>query len=350
MANTVSENPNSGIDMWLTKVSENSNFTDPEVIYDPEITKPIAAKEYQTLGSNQFSRVASNHYYGTRIPIININNKSIGINMLDKVVLTFNDFFPTLELTINDPKKDFQFTGGLGLNNRVSIILTPTTNGIYHKMSIPFYIKDQINYTNGKIKFICDYYHNGLWKNACEQIGDKALTTYEFFETISKQLQLGFAATKKCKDISDPRWRQIYSQRISDFIISQLKLGGLDEDSIFDAWIDPYGYIILSNLSYIFKEDVKPEDLSMKIDVVDKNIPIEDDEYYEKEPQIFKRYITNISDIPLRQNRIKEQYNNLNTTDTSSYGTLRNCWIMKDAGNSNVLEMQNIQIIEESVD
>jgi hypothetical protein len=348
---TVKSTSNNELPVWFTELSDNTNFTDPKVIHDPELRKPNSLREFNNAEYNASptSRIDTTQVHGILIPIIDINGIPIPINKLKSMEMNFNKFVPTLKFSISDSDRAFQFNGGLSLNNRVTVIITPPHSGIYRKISVSFYIKEQKNLSNDIIEFECEYYHNGLWKNACEQIGDKALSTYEFCEQISKQLQLGFAATDKCKDIEDKRWRQIYSQRISDFIIEQIKLGGVDEESIFDAWIDPYGYLVLSNISWILNENVNDKDLEMTISSGITSIATEGDKPL-SEPKKFKRFISNVTEIPFDETRIILQKNDLYTKNTNNTGTLRNCWILKDIGNGNSLEMQNIQMIEVSVE
>mgnify|MGYP006923219659 CR=1 FL=1 len=101
------------------------------------------------------------------------------------------------------------------------------------------------------IKYECEYFNPNLNKITFGQIGDDKLTTFEFCEEIAKTLKIGFAATDGCKDVSDAKWRQAYSERLRDFIYDQVKCGGLDEESIFDCWIDLFGYLVLVNFNYV---------------------------------------------------------------------------------------------------
>jgi hypothetical protein len=345
----IKSNSQTKILSWFTELSSNTNFTDVKVIHDPTLVKPVSGREYNDGGFRKpNSTIDTTQVHGVIVPIIDINGRSIDIRELSYMSLSFNHFIPKLTIRIIDIDKKFSFVGGMGLNNRISVILTPSSNGVYRKMSVPFYIINQTNLPDNEIEFECEYMHMGLWKNACEQIGDKQLTTYEFCKQISLQLQLGFAATDKCEEINDVRWRQIYSQRLSDFIEEQISIGGIDENSIFEAWIDPYGYLNLVNLSWLFSEKVAPEDLEMKLQ--SKIITPIEVKKPESKQITGKRFITNYTDVPMIENKITNQYNNLSTVNTKNTGTLRNCWILKDAGGTNILELQNIQMIEDSIE
>lgn len=345
--------PDSLYPTWFTIITDNTpiiNFSDAKVKHDPGFSKPIMAREYSngTAVTKPNSKIDTTEFNGVLVPIIDINGKAVDTNVLEEMLLSFVDFVPTLELTINDSKRDFQYIGGMGLSNKITVIITPSSNGVYRKLSIPFYIINQENLGDNKIKFTCKYYHKGLWENICTQIGDKPLTTYEFFDIISKRLFLGFAATDNCETINDARWRQIYGQTIEDFMKSQLAIGGLDEESIFDAWIDPYGYLNLVNLSWVMSVFIDPEYLVMTSQ--SKNLTPLEEKKPESTQAITKRFITNWTDLNLVENTIEEQYNNLNTKYTSKLGTVRHCWVLNNIGDTNTLEMQNIQMIENSVE
>ena len=332
--------------MWLTKLEDPINFTDPIVIFDPEMKKPTVVKPLLSDATNPDSPEDSTKVDGIYVPIIQINSTVISFDKIKSFKIRFVEFTPTLELVINDNKREIQYLGGPGLNNRINVILTGPVDKLYKKISLAFYITERVNLTTDEIKYVGKYYHNGLMCVSCEQIGDDQLTTYEFCEKIAKMLQLGFAATENCKEVSDKRWRQIYSQKIDEFIENQISISGVDEDSCLDAWIDLNGYLVLVNVSWVFNQDVKMENLSLDVvggyEGTDKNIP-------DPKPQTIKRIVTNWESIPNKSIRIKRSFDYLNTEKTQD-STLKNCWILQNAGDTNSLELLQVQIIEDSID
>ena len=69
----------------------------------------------------------------------------------------------------------------------------------------------------------------------CLQGGHINANTWEMLHRISELTGLGFAATKKCKEIEDRVVRHIHTQRFNEFIEDQLTYSGLGEENIFDA-------------------------------------------------------------------------------------------------------------------
>jgi hypothetical protein len=340
------KSPNDSIKNWLCEVEEPFNPTDPFVVHDAELYKPQIASVYSTKEVSKNANDNKTKIEAILTPLINLNGIKLKEELIESFKLIYQGFAPKLILVINDPDKSTQYIGGPGLNNQVSVILTCPIDGMYKKISLAFYIKELKNLTNTKIQYECEYWHPLLTKVILGQIGEKALTTYEFCEEISKKLQLGFAATEKCKEITDPKWRQAYSERISDFITDQIQLGGLDEDSVFDCWIDVFGYLVLVNFSYIIHEKTDIKNYSIVVTGGGKNTSDEKS----PPPLKVKRVFSNDESFPFETLRIVNTYNDLYTKNTQNNGVLKTCWILNGAGDQNLLEKKQIQMIEESIE
>jgi hypothetical protein len=52
-------------------------------------------------------------------------------------------------------------------------------------------------------------------------------------------------------------------ENFKEFIDRQIKISGLDEDSIFDVWIDLYRYITMVNVSWVLTEDIDVNHLAI---------------------------------------------------------------------------------------
>ena len=79
-------------------------------------------------------------------------------------------------------------------------------------------------------------------------------TTYEFLHVISENCGLGFSATQKCRSIKDDRYRILKKQKYKDLAQEHAACGGLDENSLFDTWIDPWGMLVMVNLPWVMNE------------------------------------------------------------------------------------------------
>lgn len=329
-------------------IEEPYNPCDLVVKFDPKIEKPSIAKSYVSEEDNKNMVYESVKTDGFDVPIVFLNNQVLQDQFINSLKINYYDFLPTLEIIVDDPRNDIQVIGSPGLKNFVSVILCPQSDGVYRSIAMPFYIKDRINLATDKIKYVCEYYNLGLTDVNAMQIGDGKLTTYEFCEKVAKLLNIGFACTDNCENISDKRYRQSYSQRFKDFIKEQISIGGLDKDSIFDAWIDTHGYLSLVNISWIFDKEVKAENLTIvvnpKIEIPTKNNS--DD----KEPFEVQRTLLEFEHYPFSNLRITKKYNQLDTNITTKEGTDASFWYLTSVNNENLLVQQDIQMDENSIE
>lgn len=341
-----SNESNNEIQTWLLEVEEPLNITDPFVVHDPELSKPGIVKNYVSseTGNTDVEKVK---YDGVSVPLVDLNGTNLTEDQIESLTIFYNDFTPKMTLIVDDPARKTQFIGGPGLHNIVTVILTCPTDGMYKKITIPFYIKEINNLSDSKIQYDCEYWNINLNKILMGQIGEDKLTTYQFCEEISKGLKIGFAATEKCQDIADAKWRQSYSQRIKDFISDQVKCGGVDENSVFDCWIDLFGYLVLVNFSYVIHEQVDIKNYSILTAPGIKPTFTQDET---NQPIQVKRVICNNDGFPFTSLKISKTYNNLYTHNTQNNGALKTFWILNNAGDQNLLEKKQIQMIEESVE
>ena len=73
----------------------------------------------------------------------------------------------------------------------------------------------------------------------CQLGPNKYPTTYEFLHYVAvTECGLGFAATDKVKEIKDDKTRIIRSETYTEAIQKHVAFGGLDENSVFDCWVD----------------------------------------------------------------------------------------------------------------
>jgi hypothetical protein len=180
-----------------------------------------------------------------------------------------------------------------------------------------------------------------------KQIGDKKLSTYELLENIAKESKLGFAASSDCKDIKDEKYRIIRSQNYIDFIDYQMKFAGTDEKSIFDCWVDLFGYLVLMNVYRAMNEKVEQNQLAIN-SMVGTHMTTETGS--EVEGIQLQRTLTNNIINENKYNLLFSKYNNIIDNNTIyDEGSLNQIYYMTSPGNENKISTNEIQIIENSV-
>lgn len=264
---------------------EPTNYTDPVVWHDPVIEKSGITKLYEPENAEggkveEGTNVSGNHkdFDTTKVdaiyhPIIQVNSRVLDNNNIKSMTIFYDDFFPTISLVVRDYSKYIQATNITQMNNEIKVIMISAVDGTYKPITLRFYIYD--SFISGEtVTFYASYKFLPFYKEHLKQIvfpgcskcnmqEKRQPTTWEYLHKIALETGLGFASTDKCKDIEDRLPRIIQSRRYHEFIMDQIRFGGLDENSIFDVWVDLYGYITMVNLSWIFSQEINYKQLSI---------------------------------------------------------------------------------------
>lgn len=335
-----------------TQLKEPYNPTDPVVVFDPEFEKSKIVVRWNPQGgedpSNELDQNALKED-AIRWPLIKLNTRVIDKTQIKLFKLEVKNFLPTIELEVFDNDKVIQDTDVPGMNNVITVVIIAAVNGANKKISCDFYITS-CEFTNGIASYKGELKLLDLKKSKFAQIGDKALTTYEFLEKIAHDCKLGFATTDRCKDINDARWRQVYSQNYKEYIEDQIKFGGVDEYSVFDAWIDQFGYLVMVNLPYVFKENVDPMQLTTQV-VAGETNDAPNNELPENTVHLVNRMITNNKDGGGAGNLYFDNYESVVDNETNEKeGTLKTLWYLTNPCETNLIASKQIQVIEDSID
>lgn len=331
---------------------EPKNPTDPIVVFDPEFEFSNIILPFDKYTDGGVAPVDENYLNTEAIqtPLIKLNNKVIFADRIFGMKLYVKEFLPTIELIIDDTDKNIQGTDMPGMNNVITVIMISPVDGANKKVSLDFYITSCITNPDNTITYKGELKINGLKQKKYTQVGSEQLNTYSFLETIAKELKLGFACTDKCKDIDDKKWRQIYSETYKDYILQELEHAGLDEESIFDAWIDNFGYLVLVNVPYIMNEQIEYTQLSTN--VINGNITSLP-EGAVPEPNVIEVYrmLTNSKEGPMSHNLFFEEYNTIvDNNRIMNKGTSNQYYYLSSPCDENLIKLENITIIENSVD
>lgn len=322
------------------------NETDPFVIFDPILEKPGATENLISEKQDERNPAEKTKWDGIKYPIIKLNSTNISPKNIKEFKLKFRKFLPELELVIKDPK-DIDFIGIPSFLNQIVVIMVPQFQGLYRNIALPFYIDERIDQDDDTVKFTCKVHYKGLRDIMCDEIDSKPLSTFNMCYKIAQNCGLGFAVTQQCEEISDERWRQVYSQKISDYIEEQISIGGLDENSIFDAWIDGHGYLILENLAWVFSYNILPENL-MILEKTGSDLPIKDD--MSGEPFESNRLVSNIPGYNIPNLFFTSLTPYMSTEEATEIGTLGSFWCLTNIGTENTLVQYDVQMIDESPD
>ena len=330
------------------------NPVDPVVVFDPEFEFSSIVLPYNEEDTNKVNATGDDintlNVNGIMVPIIKLNNKIILPKDMYSLVIRVKDFLPTISLTVNDAYKNIQATDVPGMNNVITVILIAPVDGANKKMSMDFYITDCVFNIDNTVTYSGEFKFNGLQQVKYTQVGDDKLSTYELLEKIAKELKLGFAASEKCKDINDKRWRQIYSKTYINYIKQELGYGGVDENSIFDAWIDNFGYLVLVNISHIMNIGIDPKQLSIKV-IEGATVTLPDNAVPKQNVEEVYRIITNSEESGSKHNLYFNNYNSIvNNNLIKDKGNSNKYYYLSSPGEDNTIAIKDLTVFENSVD
>lgn len=330
-------------------LQEPYNPIDPIVVFDPTFDEKYVLKQYdisQERTTSQSSHSNTLKDDAINIPVVKLNNITLKDDQIDFIEIMYDSFLPTIHLSIKDNENLIRTLDTPGFDNDILVVITAEINGYYKKIKLQFYITE-FNIFDDYISYHGVYNLKALNNSVFKQIGDKKLSTYELLENIAKESKLGFAASSDCKDIKDEKYRIIRSQNYIDFIDYQMKFAGTDEKSIFDCWIDLFGYLVLMNVYRAMNEKVEQNQLAIN-SMVGTHMTTETGS--EVEGIQLQRTLTNNIINENKYNLLFSKYNNIIDNNTIyDDGSLNQVYYMTSPGNENKISTSEIQIIENSV-
>ena len=333
-------------------LKEPFNPTDPVVIIDPEYSNGTIAKIFDDVtksGESPQSAVSSVKDDAINIPVIKMNNTILRDNQIDFLRIYYNDFLPAIKLSVKDSDNLVKTMDTPGMDNEIQIIITSEINGYYKKINLQFYITN-IEIFEEYISYDAIFKFPDFNKDIFKQIGkgQGKLNTFNMLKEIATEVKLGFAASPKCEDIQDNRYRLCQSQKYPEFIKEQISYAGVDEDSIFDVWVDIFGYLVMVNVPYILNENVESEQL-MIYSMVGEHSEIENSA--EVNAIQLQRTLTNNQANKGNYNLLFDNYEPIVDNDKIyNDGALNESYYMTNLGNTNQIQTEQLQIVENSLD
>jgi len=351
-----------------------TNRTDPIVCHDPNISIEGIARIFSN--QNKFNGEgdeisAINEFDALRIdaieyPLVTINERNIEANDIINMTINYDRFLPTISITIRDIHESEQRINTTQMNGLIKIAMISPVDKVYRKILLNFRIMNvSINPNDrSRISYYGEFYVEGfrdvntmhIWMESvcpkqitCQQGGHVNANTWEMLHQIASLTGLGFAATKNCKDVPDRVVRHIHTQRFNEYIEQQLTHSGSDEENIFDAWVDLYGYIVLVNIPWVLNEDISYKDLTI---VANTGIHATSNDLMDQEPQEVYRTLTNYNRLNTKSNLEIESFNTVVNNEAIEDGTLERVYPMSMTENGRFvkLNMLDIQSKQNSID
>lgn len=372
------------------KLEEPVNFTDPYVLHDVQMKMSTIVQLYKNndiinqeeeksdVGNNDKSVPIKTD--GILYPIIQINTKTISYEQIVEMIIYYDHFLPTIKLTILDVDELIQRTDIPGYNNTLKVVIVPEIENVYKNIALEFKItsvktKGEYLIYTGKYKIlefnkkrIKELIYNGC-SNQKSKIGTNNMVidnsivkcnpnqnvkpnTWEMLHIIANECQLGFSSTDECQNIQDKLPRLVYNKNYEDFIDDQILFSGLDENSVFDAWVDLYGYLVMVNVSWILNNtDVLPNNLGIYAFTGIHGTDLKHEP--EQKPVLVPRTLTNFSKSGVINNLAFTTFNIIVDNSDLLYGTsvsMYNFELLDINNGNNAVNQYDVEVIRDSVD
>ena len=362
----------SGSSESTTSSGGEKNRTDPKVCHDPSITVEGIIRLFPNQNKVNFEEgeVSTNNEYemtrvdGIEYPLVAVNDRNIENNEIISMSIDYRGFLPRIELIIRDQHQKEQKINTTQMSSIIRVCIIATVDNVYRKFLLNFRTYDmQINEADPTLVTYYGTYYvkefrqvntRHIWMPSvcsaqpnCGQGGHINANTWEMLHRIAELTGLGFAATKKCKEIPDHVIRNIYTQRYDQFIEQQLVHCGTDEENLFDAWVDLYGYIVMVNVPWVFNEDIIPDDLIINATV---GIHGTSNDVTEQKPLTINRTLTNFNLTSTPSNMEIASYNMDVDNDSISHGTLEQVYTINFDTNLAILDPTDVQSKQDSID
>jgi len=355
-----------------TTSSGEKNRTDPKVCHDPSLTLEGIAKIYSNQNKVEMEdrELSSNNIFemtsvdGIEYPLVVINDRNIENNEIISLNIDYTTFLPKITLHVYDKHEDEQKMNTSQMSGLIRTCIISNVDKVYKKILLNFRIYDvKINdYDPTDVTYYGIFYvplfrqinTKHIWMQTvcpcqpnCGQGGHINANTWEMLHKIAQLSGLGFAATKKCKEIEDRVIRNIYSQRYDQYIEQQLLHCGTDEENIFDAWVDFYGYIVMVNVPWVMNEQVTADDYNI---IANVGINGSTNDTPKQEPQEVPRTLTNYNLLNMPSNMEIESYSMEVDNNSIKHGTLEKVYSINFKTNMAMYDVTDVQSKQDSVD
>lgn len=348
------------------------NWLDPKVLHDPAksskniaiplLSESTGLEENDKDIINPHAKKDSLKIDGMCYPLIVINDRNIAKIDILYMHLKFMDFAPEIVVKIRDRHQNETKINTTGMSGSIRICIVPEVDNVYKKILMHFRILNvDIDESNDTVTYRGIYDVDKLrqvntghvWMELpcpapkCQQGGHIRANTWEMLHKIASLTGLGFAATYETKELEDRLIRNIHTTRFIEFIKQQLEFAGPDEDNILDAWIDPYNYIVLVNVTWVLKETIPYHRLTIVSNI---NVHGTAQGIGDVEPKSVPRIFTNHNKMPAESNMAIKSYKLVSNNDVIYKGTLERIYTLNWEGTHTNLDTLEIQTKQNSKD
>ena len=207
----------------------------------PPIVEPLWGASPDEADSGLVLEQQQTKVTGILAPLIKLNNTTINWSQVKSMTLKC-ERWPEIQLEVVDSLNLSKTYDKPDQDNILQVQILPTFDNAYRKINLIFTI-DDLQFYDGLIYVSGRYNVPGWNDNVMKSYGN--ISTYEFFETVAKELKLGFASNMDGSD--DNRWIYVANDSRKSTLSNECEFGGRPE-LIMDWWVDFWNCINLVDI------------------------------------------------------------------------------------------------------
>lgn len=243
--------------MGIIRVKNDHNLVQSEIIVGlTNSSKDEMGNDYA--GNNR--ELQQTNIYGIQAPLVMVNNIVVDFTDIISFNLRNKNVLPEVSLVAYDRKRMIASLDTPSIDNELRVQILPKFDGKYKKIDLTFYITS-ISYNKDVVSIKGLYKSPLLSSSHIKSFG--RINTYNLFETIANETQMGFASNVESND-DDLRWIYCDNKSYLDIFHKEISHSG-SELIIYDYWIDWWNNIVLADIYERYNATDKDEDLQIWI-------------------------------------------------------------------------------------
>jgi hypothetical protein len=250
--------------MSKIQIKFDNNLKQSKIAVPLATPTPDELKSVDTFTQNKLN-VRQTLIYGLAVPLVKIGDIVIDKDDVLYMRLDGSKTFPKLELIVLDTQHTIKGLQQPSSQSEVRLQILPRLENAYKKIDLTFYIKS-CDMDGDEIHLMCIYKVLDLYKTQIKCFGE--ITSYELFETIAHECQLGFASN--IAGSMDKRYIYCANQSYEDIMNRSIATSGDSENTIksrllYDYWIDFWNNITFADVYERFNSVDKDEDMMIYV-------------------------------------------------------------------------------------
>lgn len=197
--------------------------------------------------------------YGVQCPIIAINDVVIQYEDIINFELNDTGVVPSCSATVIDRQNLISELNTPQSDNEMRVQILPPFEDVYKKIDLTFYISSFNMMGDNMISVNGTYKNPKLSASQFKSLGK--ISTYEMFETIAKETELGFASN--IENGEDKRY--MYCNFISYNDLIERELPKADGECMYGWWIDCWNYLNFVDVKDRYETIIPKDDLKLWI-------------------------------------------------------------------------------------